>query len=97
MVICATRNSYNCMQFAEDLRRHLSIRKRRQWLYHVHCTDRRVNGHGLVFHRFPLHNNELRGKWEIARKRADFKATVFSVEITLHRWATIYGFNSSKR
>ena len=42
------------------------------------CTERCVKENLLDFHQFPLQNNDLHRKCEIAMKRADFKATLNS-------------------
>ena len=48
------------------------------------CTNRRVKGDGMKFHRFPLKNKELCAKWIAAMKRDKFirPKTVTYVEVT---------------
>ena len=51
------------------------------------CTNRRVKGSGVKFHRFPLQIKELSAKWIAAMKRdiySDRKQLYIYVEITLH-------------
>ena len=40
-----------------------------------YCTNRRVKGSGMKFHRFPLQNKELCAKWIAAMKRDKFIPT----------------------
>ena len=39
------------------------------------CTNRRVKGDSMKFHRFPLNNKELCAKWIVAMKRDKFIPT----------------------
>ena len=59
------------------------------------CTNRRVKGDGMKFHRFPLKNKELCAKWIAAMKRDKFIPTKNSYLCGGHFIASAYKFVDS--
>ena len=61
------------------------------------CTNRRVKGDSLKFHRFPLHNKELCTKWITAIKRDKFIPTKNSYLCGDHFIPTDYKYADSSK
>ena len=60
------------------------------------CTNRRVKGSSMKFHRFPLQNKELCAKWIAAMKRDQFIPTENSHLCGDHFIATNYKYVDSQ-